>query len=161
MITVKMIDRESILHLVEGLEDLEKDRAVKSGIRAGLNIIRRKGKSNLKNRMIGTGKGNLIDAFTTKIKRNKLGGLSGFRRSNKYVKFEKSGNHAHLVDQGTKERSYTNKNGRMHRTGKILGKSSRFQLKFWTDAIRSEESRAIDKVYEGVQRAVNRINNRQ
>ena len=161
MITVKLIDREAIVHLVDGFEDFEKDKALKSGIRAGLNIIQRKGKINLKARMVGTGKGNLINAFSTRIKRRKIGGLTGFRRFNKYVQYGQAGNHAHLIDRGTKERSYITKSGKRHRTGKILGKACRFQLGFWTDAIHSEETSAINKVYEGVAKAVQRINNRQ
>lgn len=161
MITTKQINREALFHLVEDLEAFEKDKALKSGIRAGLGVIIRRGKSNLNARTIGTGRGDLVGAFSTRIKRFKIGGLSGFRRSNKHVQYEKAGNHAHLVDQGTKERSYMNANGKRYRTGKILGKSSRFELGFWTDAIASEETKAIDKVHEGVEKAVQRIKNRR
>lgn len=151
MITVKLIDREAIVHLVEGLEDFEKDKAIKSGLRSGLNVIQRKGRSNLRTRLLETGKGSLIGSFATKIKKSKLGGLSGFRRSNKYVKLEKAGNHAHLVDGGTKMRH--------NRKGQKRGIMP--ANRFWKDAISTEETKALDKVYEGVERAVQRINNRQ
>lgn len=104
MIKVSVVDRENVQYLVRNLEDFEKDKAVKSGLRAASNVFRVKGRSNLRSRLLHHGKqtNHLMNSFTTKVKRNKLGALAGFDRP--------GGNHAHLVDRGTKRR-YT-KDGR-------------------------------------------------
>ena len=114
MIQVPTIDRENIQYLIRNLEDFEKDKAVKSGLRAAVNVFRVKGRSNL-----------------------------GFERP--------GGNHSHLVDQGTKKR-YTN-------TGKSRG--SMPGNRFWNDAGHTEENRAMQAIYQGVQKAVQRINERR
>lgn len=145
MIQVTAIDRENIQYLVRNLEDFEKDKAVKSGLRAAVNVFRVKGRSNLRARLLHHGKqtNHLMNSFTTRVKRNKLGALSGFDRP--------GGNHAHLVDRGTKRR-YT-KAG-MNR-GVMPGN------RFWDDAKQTEENKAIQAIYQGVQKAVQRINERR
>lgn len=145
MIQVTAIDRENIQYLIRNLEDFEKDKAVKSGLRAGMNVFRVKGRSNLRARLLHHGKqtNHLMNSFTTRIKRNKLGALSGFDRP--------GGNHAHLVDRGTKKR-YTN-------TGKNRGVMP--GNRFWDDAKQTEENKAVQAIYQGVQKAVQRINERR
>lgn len=103
MIDVSIIDRENIQYLINGLEDFEKDKAVKSGLRSAMNVFRARGKNNLRSRLLFHGRhtGHLMNSFTTRIKRRKLGGLAGFDRP--------GGNHAHLVDMGTKRRYTTGK----------------------------------------------------
>lgn len=142
---VKLIDREAVLYLVDQLETFEKDKAIKSGLRSAVNVFRVKGRSNLRSRLLRHGKqtNHLMKSFTARVKRNKLGALSGFDRP--------GGNHSHLVDAGTKMR-YT-KNGR--KRGIMKGN------KFWSDAAASEEGKAMDALYKGVGRAVQRINNRR
>ena len=51
MIQVRAIDRENIQYLVRNLEDFEKDKAIKSGLRAAVNVFRVKGRSNLRARL--------------------------------------------------------------------------------------------------------------
>lgn len=142
---VKLIDREAVLYLVDQLETFEKDKAIKSGLRSAVNVFRVKGRSNLRSRLLRHGKqtNHLMNSFTARVKRNKLGALSGFDRP--------GGNHSHLVDAGTKMR-YT-KNGR--KRGIMKGN------KFWSDAVASEEGKAIDALHKGVERAVQRIKSRQ
>lgn len=142
---VKLIDREAALYLVDQLETFEKDKAIKSGLRSAVNVFRVKGRSNLRSRLLHHGKqtNHLMNSFTNRVKRNKLGALSGFDRP--------GGNHSHLVDAGTKRR-YT-KDGR----NRGIMKAN----KFWSDAVASEEGKAIDVLYKGVERAVQRINNRR
>lgn len=145
MIQVTTIDRENIQYLIRNLEDFEKDKAVKSGLRAAVNVFRVKGRSNLRTRLLHHGKqtNHLMNSFTTRVKRNKLGALAGFNRP--------GGNHSHLVDQGTKKR-YTN-------TGKSRGTMP--GNRFWNDAGHTEENRAMQAIYQGVQKAVQRINERR
>ena len=145
MIQVTAIDRENIQYIVRNLEDFEKNKAVKSGLRAAANVFRMKGRSNLRARLLHHGKqtNHLMSSFTTRVKRNKLGALSGFDRP--------SGNHAHLVDRGTKRR-YT-KAG-MNR-GAMPGN------RYWDDAKQTEESKAIQAIYQSMQKVVQRINDRR
>lgn len=142
---VKLIDREVIVYLADQLETFEKDRAIKAGLRAAANVFRVKGRSNLKSRLLGHGKqtNHLMNSFTTRIKRNRLGALAGFGRP--------GGNHAHLVDMGTKMR-YTKSGARRG----IMPAN-----KFWDDAKKTEEGKAMDALYKGVERAVQRINSRR
>lgn len=145
MIHVSIVDRESLQYLVSNLEDFEKDKALKSGLRAATNVFRIKGRSNLRARLLHHGKqtNHLMNSFTTRVKRNKLGALAGFDRP--------GGNHAHLVDEGTKRR-YT-KSG--SNRGVMPGN------KFWSDTKETEERKAMQAVYTGVQKAVQRINERR
>lgn len=145
MIQVSVTDRENIQYIVRNLEDFEKDKAIKSGLRTAVNIFRVKGRSNFRARLLHHGKqtNHLMNSFTTRVKRSKLGALSGFDRP--------GGNHAHLVDRGTKRR-YT-KSGKSR--GVMPGNN------FWTDAGKTEESKAIQAMHEGVSKAVQRINERR
>lgn len=145
---VKLIDREAMVYLVDQLEQFEKDKAIKSGLRAAVNVFRIKGRSNLRSRLKpvsqrhGKPTNHLMNSFTTKVKRNKLGALAGF---------DKWGAHSHLVDLGTKKRPHP-----------ITGTSGTMPAnKFWSDAKESEESKAIDALRRGVERAVQRINGRR
>lgn len=54
MIDVSIIDRENIQYLINGLEDFEKDKAVKSGLRSAMNVFRARGKNNLRSRLLFT-----------------------------------------------------------------------------------------------------------
>lgn len=145
MIQVTTIDRENIQYVVRNLEDFEKDKALKSGLRAAVNVFRRKGRSNLRARLLHHGKqtNHLMNSFAIRVKRNKLGALSGFDRP--------GGNHAHLVDRGTKRR-YT-KAG----TNRGVMPGNRY----WDDAKQTEESKAIQAIYQSMQKVVQRINDRR
>lgn len=144
---VRLIDREAMVYLVDQLETFEKDKAIKSGLRAAVNVFRVRGRSNLRSRLRpvslrhGKPTNHLMNAFTTKVKRNKLGALAGF---------DKWGAHSHLVDKGTSTRPHP-----------ITGTSGNARANsFWTDAHASEEGKAMDALYKGVERAVQRINSR-
>jgi Bacteriophage protein of unknown function (DUF646). len=146
-------DENDVLYLVRNLENFEKDKSIKNGIRVALNVFKRKGQSNLLERMLYHGKhtGALENSFLNHIKRNSLGGLVGFRRSTKWVQYENAGNHAHLVDRGTAPR-YT-KNGSYRG---IMPANH-----FWTDAFESEKIPATEKLLDAVRINVERINARR
>jgi hypothetical protein len=150
---VTSFDENDALYLVRNLDEFDQNKALKNGLRAALNIFKRKGQMNLKERMLYHGKHTyaLENSFLTRIKRNKLGGLSGFRRSTKWVQYSNAGNHAHLVDLGTKPR-YT-------KSGAYRGIMPANH--FWTDAFASEKSRAVNVMYDAIKRNVERINARR
>lgn len=145
MIQVSIIDKENIQYLVRNLEDFEKDKALRSGLRSAVNIFRVRGRSNLRSRLLhhGVQTNHLMNSFSSRVKRSKLGALAGFDRP--------GGNHSHLVDRGTKRR-YT-------KAG--LNRGVMPGNRFWSDAEKTEESRAMQAVYEGTQKAVQRINSRR
>lgn len=148
---IRIIDRENVIFLVNQLKDFEKDKAIRSGLQGASNVFVRKGRSNLRARLKGTGDGSLAGSFTTRLKRHKLGVLSGFRRSTRYAQYKGAGNHAHLVDKGTIKRKHP-----------ITGTSGVMPANnFWSDAQQTEENKAMQILYNGVQRAVQRINERR
>lgn len=147
IIEIKSIDRDSILHLVDGLENFEKDRAIRAGLAAAVGVFKAKGRSNLRNWMGQHGHpngvtGNLLASFKNRVKKSKPGALAGFEWP--------KGAHVWLVDQGTGLRQT-----KTHDTG-IMPASH-----FWEDARRSEESKAMQRMYMAVERAVQRINERK
>jgi hypothetical protein len=142
-IQATLIDFDKVYRLIDGLSDIDKDKSIKSGLRAASNVFINAGRANLKARMKDKKgvSGNLGKSFVSKLKRSSLGALAGFNGN---------GNHSYLIDMGTENR--TTKSGANR--GKVTANN------FWTDAIRSNETNAIAKVYEGIERGVTRILNR-
>lgn len=147
---VRVVDLNRVLHAVDDLSNIDKDRSVKSGLNAAGNVFRTGGLRNLNSRLGDStsrtkkrAPGNLKESLTRRVKKSRPGVLIGFYRP--------LGNHAHLVDSGTKKRSTTK------------GKNSGIMPAnhFWTDAAVSEEAKAMQALYTGVERAVQRINDRQ
>ena len=150
---VTTFDENDVLYLVRNLEGFEQNKAIKSGLRSAMNVFKRKGQMNLRDRMLYHGRHTyaLENSFLNHIKRNKLGGLTGFRRSTKWIQYEYAGNHAHLVDLGTKPR-YT-------KLGYYRGVMPANH--FWTDAFSSEKPKAINLMMDAIKRNVERINARR
>lgn len=149
MIKVQQINPEVIKGFVFGLENFEKDKAIKSGLSAAGSVFKAGGIRRLKQRMkSGSGgvTGNLNKSFTVRVKRSKLGALIGFKSGNG------GGSHANLVDRGTTERFWKTRNGKS--SGKVIGNA------FWVDTEREDYPEAMDKLYTGIERAVNRIKSR-
>jgi len=158
MIEVKQIDRESITHLVQGLDDFEKDKSINQGLKAGGDVIKMEGKRNLRKVMRKPKgvTGNLLRSFHVRTKRHKLGVLIGFKRSNKNMIIG-GGNHAHLVDRGTDRRE--TKGYKSLPAG--LDRGIMKPTHFWLDTEAQAGDKAIEEVYTGVERAINRIKNRR
>ena len=140
-IEITTIDIEKVYRLIEGLADFEKDKSVETGLKNAGALFVRRGRENLKNRMKSGSNGvtgNLLRSFKVKLKRQKLGVLAGFSAL---------GAHAHLIDRGTAIRS-TNKG---YNRGRIEGND------FWENAIENNKDAAIESIYTGIERAINRI----
>ena len=147
---IKQIDREAVNYLVRNLENFEKDKAVKAGLGAAGNVFKVGGASRLKARM-KTGSrgvtGNLLRSFQVRVKKSKPGVLIGFKQG------KGGGSHANWIDRGTTDRYWkTRKNKSI---GRVIGNA------FWTDTEAQDYPQAMDKLYLGIEKAVNRINNRQ
>lgn len=146
MIEVRQIDTNSINYLVHELEQFEKNKAIKSGLKAGGNVLKAGGRQRLKQRLISSkGTNNLLNSFRTRVKRNEAGVLTGFMRG------KNGGNHSHLVDRGTKERKTKDGENR----GVIPANY------FWTDTENTDQPKAVNEIFAGVEKAVQQINNRK
>nr|DAM03165.1 MAG TPA: hypothetical protein [Caudoviricetes sp.] len=149
-IEIKHINEGEVNYLVRNLEDFEKDKAIKSGLIGAGQVFRSGGRSRLRRTMKSGNRGvtgNLLRSFIVKAKRNKPGVLTGFKQG------VGGGSHAHLVDRGTAERYLKKKNNKS--VGKVKPSF------FWTDTESQDYPKAIDKLYDGIERAVERINNRR
>ena len=146
---IKQIDRDAVNYLIRNLTDFEKDKAVRSGLSDAGKVFIAGGKSRLKSRMkIGSKglSGNLLRSFTERVKKSKPGVLVGFKQG------ANGGSHSFLIDKGTKSRRWK-KNGKS--TGKVTANY------FWTDTEVQDNAKALGKLYQGIEKAVNRINNRR
>lgn len=150
-IEIRHINRAEVDYLVRNLEDFEKDKAVKDGLLAAGKVFETGGKSRLKRSMKSGSRGvtgNLLKSFQVKVK-NKPGVLTGFKQG------KDGGSHAHLVDRGTDERFYTTKKGKRKSTGKVIGNL------FWSDTEAQDYPKAMDELYKGIEKGVNKISSRR
>jgi len=139
----RLIDFDRVYQAIENLNNFEKDKAVQAGLKSATALFIQAGKANLKARMKNKkgDSGTMLKSFKNKVKRAKLGALAGFSAG---------GAQAHLLDRGTDYR-FTKK-GKYR--GKIIANN------FWTDAIKQNEDAAIDKVYSGIERAIQNLINK-
>lgn len=147
LIQLRQINREEIEYLIRNLNDFDKDKAIKQGLRDSGKVFETGGKSRLKSRLKSGSKGvtgNLLKSFKTRVKRNKLGALIGFT---------KKGSHAHLIDKGTNNRYWKTKKR------KYVGKNT--PNLFWTDTKELDYPKAMNKVYDGIEKAINKISSRR
>lgn len=143
-IEIKIINRDAPEYLVQNLQDIDKDKSIRVGLRMGGNVLKRGGIRRLRARMRNPKgvTGNLLKSFVVRVKRNSLGVLVGFSTQ---------GSHAHLVDLGTTDR-FQVKTG--HHTGTAKA------LHFWTDTRNEDVQQAQGMIVQGIIRYVERVNNR-
>lgn len=149
-IEIKQIDRDAATYLVRELENFEKDEAIKTGLTKAGNVFKTGGRKRLKSRLKHRGQGslgNLYRSIIVRPKRDKPGVLIGFRQG------KDGGSHSHLIDRGTSDRYWKTK--KMKYTGRVIGNF------FWTDTKSEDHPQALDKLYTGIEDAVNRIKKRQ
>lgn len=164
MIEVRQINKSDIELLVRNLQDFEKDKAIEEGLKKAGNVFKSGGQRRLRSRM-KSGKegvtGNLIKSFHVRLKRRKLGVLTGFNQG------KNGGSHSHLVDRGTVDRYWKAKYRKSR--GQIIKNSTKYMKSvgqvvgnnFWDDTRSEDNPRAIDKLYTGIEEAVARITQRR
>lgn len=147
---------EMIEETVAELEDIDKDKAIRAGLRSAGNYLMREGKKRLAQRSYSRGPKyvkngrltkegksalaahNLFNAFKVRVKRRSLGALVGF---------DYRGHHAHLVDMGTKKRPHP-----------ITGTTGVMPANhFWNDTASQEWKTAMNMMQNTIERAVTRI----
>lgn len=146
-IQLKMIDREALVYLVQELENFEKDKALHSGLLAAARVFKSGGQIRLKRRMKRPNgvTGNLLKAFSVRVKKSKPGALAGFAHEGAH--------HSWMVDMGTENRYQKKKKNKFIGAGPAL--------KFWTDTRELDPPKALDKLNKGVEKAVKRIQERR
>ena len=142
-------------NILNGLSEVDKNAVVQSALKTGMQSIINQGKINLSLRNKKK-TGNLSRSFSIRVYKKKQYTLGGFRRSAP-KKGIKGANHSYLVDLGTKERSYINKNGKLHKTGAISRIMPNLGSFFWTDAVASEGPRAQAGLMDSVNKAITDI----
>lgn len=148
-IEIRHINREDIDYLIRNLDDFEKDKAMKGGLQSAGKVFLSGGKDRLRQRMKSGSRGvtgNLLRSFQVKVKRSKPGVLIGFKQG------KDGGSHAHLIDKGTDRRYW--KTRKKKYVGRVVA------TRFWRDTEAQEYPKAMNQLYVGIERAVNRINNR-
>jgi hypothetical protein len=148
-IEIRQINRDEVLYLIRNLEDFEKDKAVKHGLMSTGKVFKTGGKRRLKNSMKSGCQGvtgNLLQSFHVRLKRSKPGVLAGFKHE------KNGGSHANLIDKGSNERYWKTKH---KSTGRIIAS------RFWSDTEAQDYPKAVDKLYIGIEKAVNRISSRR
>lgn len=156
---VEIIDLDRVYYTIDGLSNMDKDKAVKQGLRAASYVFLAGGRQRLRQRMRNKAgvTGNLLRSFKVRVKRTKLGALAGFGKTNdvRKVGFGSDGGngyHAHLVDRGTT----------LRRTKKSNAERGVMPANyFWSDTINQDSNKALDKLYQGIERAVSKIKERQ
>lgn len=149
-IEIRHINRAEVDYLVRNLEDFEKDKAVKGGLKAAGNVFLSGGKSRLRRSMKSGSRGvtgNLLRSMIVRPKRSKPGVLIGFKQG------KEGGSHAHLIDKGTSKRYWKT------RKRKYVGSVN--ATNFWSDTEAQDYPKAMDSLYIGIEKAANRINSRR
>ena len=138
-IKVEIKNIERVYALVDELKGVDRNRAIRSGMIQGAKVFTRLGRKNLRARN-DEHTGNLLQSMRWKSARNSLAVYAGFERSYKFEALKGVGNHAHLVDRGTKDR-YTKK-------GYYRGKMPASY--FWTDTRNEGGGEAMRSIEKGI-----------
>lgn len=137
LIDITIYNERILESLVSGLSKIDRDKAVKHGLAKGGKVLCKGGMRRLKTRMkSGTHghTGNLLRSFIVRVKQTRPGVLVGFR----------GGNHSHLVDLGTTNRT-------RKRRG-VYGKSTGTMPAnyFWSDTRKEDMEKAYSAIESGL-----------
>ena len=138
-ITLSERDVARMRRILADYETIDQNRAIKKGLDKGSKILVEEGKKNLSQRNKKK-TGNLYRSMGKKL--GKGYSLAGFRRP--------GGNHAHLVDRGTKIR-YT-KSGAYR--GSVSKGNPEHGSGFFTDAVESKSEEVKEVVMQGIEEAL-------
>lgn len=141
---------ESVDRLLQNLSDIDRNKIIKSGLRAGVNLLKNAGRQRLRERMHSPTvvTGNLLNSFSVRVKKNKLGAIAGFTKATEDASGELiKVRHAYIVDSGTGDRK--RKNGGS--TGVMPA------LKYWTDTKNQDTDRALEIVEASIVKAVDKM----
>ena len=141
-----IIDRERVFETLAQLENYnDKNKAVTKGLRKASRILSVAGRRAL---LVSNKKktGNLYRSISYIIKRKSSGSIAGFKRASEKNQNAK-GNHAHLIDKGTRQRFTKDGQNR----GKVTGSG------FWTRTVGANEQKVYTTLYEAIEESVLRL----
>lgn len=145
-IEVSFTGLEQVDAALRELSVIERDRAVRAGLRAGGAYLIRQGRKRLraalksdkahKRRAKGRKPGNLLRSFTNKLKRSATGVLAGFKRP--------EGSHSHIVDLGvpTDRKTHDGQN-----------RGIMPALRYWSETREQDTDTALGYAIEGIEKA--------
>lgn len=130
MATISITTRgmDKITQALQEAGQLDSGREVRGALSDAANLFATAARVTLPAQLKGTGQGRLLRSITARTKRRKPGALAGFRRSTSRSRRAAAGNHAHLVDRGTRMRK---------------GRGTMPANHFWTDTVEANEARAL------------------
>lgn len=134
-----LVDIDKIYAFVDELKEVDKAKAIRGGLLQGAKVLERAGRRSLR-ASNNEHSGNLMKSIRAKLARKGLRAYAGFERSWKFQLEKGVGNHAHLVDKGTKRR-YTK--GGAYRG--IMPASY-----FWTSAVQASTPSVNKAIESGV-----------
>lgn len=140
-ITLDEKDYQRLMGALEGLSNVDKTNAIAQGLKQGMQIIVRAGKSNLLSRNKKR-TGNLLKSIGIRVMKSKRRSYSGFKRP--------KGAHAHLVSLGTARR-WTK---RGFYRGQVTGSH------FWDDAVQANKQAAVNRLMDVIVNEMNRVTKR-
>ena len=145
-IRIEIKDIERMYALVDELRNVDKNKALKSGMIEGAKVFTRLGRKNLRARN-DEHTGNLLKSMRWKAARRSVSVYAGFERSYKFQALKGVGNHAHLVDRGTKIRKT--------KAGKNRGIMPASY--FWTDTRNEGGGEALRRIEIGIRKMVENL----
>ena len=148
-IGAELIGIDRINRLVADLQDIDRNKAIKAGLRKGAGVFIRIGRSNLRARNKKK-TGNLMKSFRVRVKKSKLGALAGFSMNYTRKEEEGYGSHSWLVDMGTVKRETKGRGSLPAGLDRGVMPASYF----WTDTKNEGGSEAIRAIEQGIHDAV-------
>lgn len=152
---VQLTMSPELQQIIAGLRSgkLLKHPAIRKALNDGVRYLTREGKERLKAGEDHTvpHTGNLLRAFSVRVKKSREGALAGFVLVGGRGGREARGYHAWLVDRGTEERK-THQGYNRGRSGHGA-RSMSTSLGFWTKTREQDGDEALYKVKEGIDRA--------
>lgn len=142
----EIVGLDRIYKLVEDLQKIDQNKAIKAGLGKGANVFLRLGRQNLRARN-DEHTGNLLKSMRVRVAKKGLASYAGFSMVYNRMVTDGYGSHSWLVDRGTVQR-FT-KDGRNRG---IMPASY-----FWTDARREGGAMAIREIERGIIDAVNKL----
>lgn len=151
MLVVDLQTQQAIELLTRGLSQFEKNKAISEGLRDAAKVFEAYARVNYVERLEGKySTGQTLRSLRVRVNmgRRSEGGpmsLVGFNRDYGYK--------AHWIDLGTTDRYYETKRGKKKAVGQMPANH------FFEDARVEGERPAMEAIYDGIQRAIDRINN--
>lgn len=133
--------------LLHALDKVDQHKIIQTALRTGMQEILDAGKANLASRN-KTKTGNLKKSFGIRVNKKKGYALGGHKRP--------AGAHSYLIDRGTKKR--WTKDGAYR--GSISKGNPQHGTMYWTDAVKSNGTKAMNTLMNAIYQSLNDITRR-